>query len=196
MASVADICNLALSHLGDSATVTSIDPPEGSAQAEHCARFYPMARDLMLESHDWAFATRRADLALTGTAPDAWEYSYARPANCIKVVGVYPEDYADDDADGVDFVEENNLIYTDAENASVRYLTRVTDTTKFPPGFVTALSWLLAHYLAGPIRKGDNKIKDFTYQMYVRMLAAAAASDASTRSVTRTHTVTWMSDRG
>ena len=45
MASVADICNMALGHLGDSATVASIDPPEGSAQAEHCARFYPMVRD-------------------------------------------------------------------------------------------------------------------------------------------------------
>ena len=33
MSSVVDICNIALSRLGDRATVTSIDPPEGSAQA-------------------------------------------------------------------------------------------------------------------------------------------------------------------
>ena len=60
MASDVEICNLALSHLGDTATVASIDPPEGSAQAEHCARFYPIARDALLEKHDWSWATRRS----------------------------------------------------------------------------------------------------------------------------------------
>ena len=33
MASEVDICNLALAHLGDAATVSSINPPEGSIQA-------------------------------------------------------------------------------------------------------------------------------------------------------------------
>ena len=60
MASEVDICNLALSHLGDTATIASLDPPEGSAQAEHCARFYPIARDSLLEMHAWGFATSRA----------------------------------------------------------------------------------------------------------------------------------------
>ena len=36
MASDVQICNIALAHLGDTATVASINPPEGSAQAEHC----------------------------------------------------------------------------------------------------------------------------------------------------------------
>ena len=63
MASEVDICNLALAHLGDSATVASINPPEGSAQAEMCQRFYPIARDSLLEMHNWGFATRRKALA-------------------------------------------------------------------------------------------------------------------------------------
>ncbi len=49
MPSVVDLCNLALAYLGDDATVASIDPPEGSAQAEHCQRFYPIARDTLLQ---------------------------------------------------------------------------------------------------------------------------------------------------
>ena len=59
MASEVEICNLALARLGDAATVVSIDPPEGSAQAEHCAMFYPMARDTLLAQHPWGFAQRR-----------------------------------------------------------------------------------------------------------------------------------------
>ena len=73
MASEVEICNLALARLGDAATVVSIDPPEGSAQAEHCAMFYPMARDTLLAQHPWGFAQRRvrpARLAAGYLLPD------------------------------------------------------------------------------------------------------------------------------
>ena len=60
MATEIDICNLALAHLGDDATIASIKPPEGSAQAEHAARYYPIARNSLLESHTWNFAAKRA----------------------------------------------------------------------------------------------------------------------------------------
>ena len=48
MATEVDICNLALAHLGDDATIASLNPPEGSAQAEKAARFYPIARNSLL----------------------------------------------------------------------------------------------------------------------------------------------------
>lgn len=57
------ICNLALSHLGDTATVVSIKPPDASVQAQLCARFYYVARNSLLEMHAWSFATRRVKLA-------------------------------------------------------------------------------------------------------------------------------------
>ena len=63
MASVVAICNTALSHIGDSANVTSIDPPDGSAQAGYCATFYPIALSAILEMASWGFATARSTLA-------------------------------------------------------------------------------------------------------------------------------------
>lgn len=69
MASAVDICNLALARLGDSATVASIDPPEGSAQSEHCARFYPLARRQIFEAHNWSFLIRREKLAHSIKSP-------------------------------------------------------------------------------------------------------------------------------
>ncbi|CAB3624686.1 hypothetical protein [Achromobacter pestifer] len=96
MASVVDICNLALAHLGDEATVSSIDPPEGSAQAEHCARFYPMARDTVLEAHDWNFATTRGVLALVGSAWPSWAFCYELPATCVRAISVLPPGALDD----------------------------------------------------------------------------------------------------
>ena len=89
-----DIANLALSYLGDSATVASLDPPEGSAQAQHCARFYPVALSAMLDAHQWNFVTKRVALALIANynPPDGrWRYAYALPSDVANVISVLPK---------------------------------------------------------------------------------------------------------
>ncbi len=98
MSSEVDICNLALSHLGDEATVTSISPPEGSVQSEHCARFYPIARDTLLQMHAWNFAAKRVLLApLTIlNQPSTWKHTYAIPNDCSLAMSVMASDAADD----------------------------------------------------------------------------------------------------
>lgn len=96
MASDVDISNLALSRLGDDATVSNLNPPEGSAQAEHCATFYPIARDSLQEMHDWGFATTRVALTETTLPTNAgFSYAYLMPADCIRVIAVLPPDAPD-----------------------------------------------------------------------------------------------------
>jgi len=105
VASEVDICNLALSYLGDTALVTSINPPTGSAQAAHCARFYPAARDQVLEMHPWNFCTGRALLAQLSSNPTVnstlnpngvWSYAYAAPNNALNYLAVYDPQSASD----------------------------------------------------------------------------------------------------
>jgi len=86
MASIVDICNLALSHLGDSATVSSIDPPEGSAQADLCARFFPIALASLLEAHSWGFATRRVALAPLAISADSFGAALPGGSNSNPIV--------------------------------------------------------------------------------------------------------------
>ena len=80
MASVVDLCNLSLARLGDEANVVSIEPPDGSAQAAHCARFLPMVRDSLLQAHAWGFALRREALLRVGTEVPylEWIMEYGR----------------------------------------------------------------------------------------------------------------------
>ena len=201
MASEIEICNLALSHLGDTATVASIDPPEGSAQAEHCARFYPIARDALLELHHWKFATRRAQLAQLSADSWSWSFAYAKPANALKIIAVLPYG-ASSDIEGEDYEMESaadgaSIILSNIEDASVRYVALVTDTSTFSPLFVMALSWQLASMLAGPILKGDAGAAEAKRcaglaQAY---LSQAAQSDANQRKVERVHNVAWMTGR-
>ena len=86
MTTAVAVANLALSHLGDDATIVNLDPPEGSAQAEQAALFYPIARDALLEMYPWNFALRRTTLALLDEDPNTqWRYAYALPSNVLAV---------------------------------------------------------------------------------------------------------------
>ena len=184
MASEVDIANLALAHLGDNATIASLYPPEGSAQAEHCARFYPIARDTLLEMHAWDFATTRVALALLDISMPEWDYVYARPNDAVQIISILPANANDDystryaPADNLGYTANNvpigyagmyvpqpfqtetysdgtQIILADQVNAVCRYVRSVTDTTKFSALFTTTLSWHLASMIAGPVIKGD-----------------------------------------
>src|SRR5512135_2814386 len=101
MASDVDICNLALAQLGDAAAVQSINPPDQSAQAAHCARFYPVARDALLEMHTWGFATLRVALAQVSNPFPQWQYAYAAPSDAINYLEVLDPNALDDYSVGV-----------------------------------------------------------------------------------------------
>jgi hypothetical protein len=225
MASEVEICNLALAHLGDEATVASIDPPEGSAQAEHCARFYPIARDSLLQMHAWNFASRRVLLASVTMPYTMWQYAYACPGDMMTAVAVLPPEAENDYAirayptDQVGWgatipmtgagtyipqgyvietdTSGNKVIYTNQENALLRYQALVTDPTKFDPLFVMALSWHLAGMLAGPIIKGSEGAAEGKRcaQMMLAYLQQARSSDANQRNVKPEHITNWISGR-
>jgi hypothetical protein len=201
MASEVDICNLALARLGDNATVASIDPPEGSAQAEHCARFYAVARDSLLEMHAWKFATRRVLLAKLTVPSWDWSFAYAEPTGALKLLGVLPA-AASNDAETQPYEAESDatgaaIILTNQEGASLRFVARVTDTTKFSPLFVDALAWLLASYLAGPVLKGDAgaAMAKACLQSFMLAFSNARVSDANQRKVRPEHTPAWIAGR-
>lgn len=201
MASEVDICNLALARLGDNATVASIDPPEGSAQAEHCAQFFAVARDSLLEMHPWKFATRRVLLAKLTVPSWDWSHAYAEPTEALKLLAVLPAS-ASSDADTQEYEAETDangtaIILTNQDDASLRFVARVTDTTKFSPLFVDALAWLLASYLAGPVLKGDAgaAMSKACLQSFMLAFSKAKTSDANQRKVRPEHTPDWIAGR-
>lgn len=218
MASEVDICNLALAHLGDNATVATLSPPDGSAQAEHCARFYPMARDALLEMHTWDFTVSRVALALLSTNATGWAYTYAAPSNVLNLLAVLdpaaPDDYSATvhsgswyDAAGqytpqpfqaeVDAATGADIILTNQVDATLRYSKRVTDTTRFSPLFVRALSWMLASELAGPVIKGEAgaTMAGRCNAVFMKLLTQATAADANSRQVKPRQNVAWMAGR-
>lgn len=190
MASVVQICNMALSHIGSEARVVSISPPDGSVESGHCATFYDLARTELLEPGSWAFSLKRASLPEVTNASEAWAYAYAKPSDCLRAlrilrpavgVTVFTQDARDfqiNDNDSADFEIEGDVLYANEPDAVLVYVQDVTDSTKFPATFTAALSFLLAGYLAGPIVKGNEGAK-LGDAMRGRAMAAAELSAAA-----------------
>jgi hypothetical protein len=215
-----DICNQALANLGDDATVSSINPSDGSAQADLCSRFYPQARDSLLEMYAWGFATKRVTLALLGSNWSEWKYAYAVPNDALNLLAVMaidaPDDYvapgyvapgyvmtsilgaytqqpfvAENDGNG------NQIIYTNIENAVLRYTAQISDTSLFSPLFTDTLAWLLTSKLAGPILKGnagESAIAN-AYKMFRTLMSQATQSDANQRKINLRPQTVWMANR-
>ena len=222
MASEVDICNLALAHLGDTATVSSINPPEGSPQAEHCQRLYPIARDSLLEMHTWGFSTKRVALPLLATTVAQWDYVYQSPNDVLNYLAVLDTAAADDYSVNfpiaytqlgvvntglglytpqpfeVETLQDGTqVIYTNQENATLRYTASVTDPTTFSALFIDALAHLLASYLAGPVIKGDvgRAESKGQYQIFQTIYARATSSDANSRRVIVKQSTPWIAAR-
>jgi hypothetical protein len=196
MASIVQICNMALSHIGSDARVSSISPPDGSAEAGYCATFYDQARTEMLEPGNWSFSLKRSNPPELVNPSDAWAYAYSRPSDALRVlrvlrpgvaVTVFTQDRQvyphTDDRDGAPFDVEGQTIYSNQPDVTLVYVRDITDATKFTPSFVAALSYLLASYLAGPIIKGaeglrlSNAMRE--QAMSLADLSATASANAS-----------------
>lgn len=223
MTSEVDICNLALAHLGDDATVASLDPPEGSAQADHCARFYPMARDLVLDAHRWSFATKRVSLSLLAlTPPSSWLYAYAVPGDVLNSIEVLAPDAMNDNSVPMPvlpsygcamldhsgnytpqpFISEiapdgTPVLYTNQANAVLRYAAEVTDPVQFPPTVVQGIVMRLASFLAGPVLKGDSGIKVAALwgDRADKWLGQAKESDANQQRQQVHQNTSWLANR-
>ena len=180
MASAVDICNLALGHIGNKAEITAIVPPDGSAEAAQCGKFYPIARDECLSEFDWGFAKRRQLLAqISGDAPSGWEYWYTVPNPYLVARQMVVEKYDNP----VQYTTESHethgtIILANTDKAELWYTAIITDPTKYPPLFIHALSWLLASYLALPLTR-EAKIKEISMQQYSLNMGKAKAIDAS-----------------
>lgn len=200
MSSDVDICNVALAHVGDEALVEAIDPPDGSVQAGHCARFYPIARRAMIEAGPWTFALARAELAEVATNDsDVWTYAYALPSLCVKplrilraydfpfvMASIYDIDrfmlnIGGDEQDGASFQIQGRTLYTHEPEAMLIYRQDVVDPSKFTPNFVMGLGYMLASLLAGPIVKGIEgvRLSRALLELAMQVTATAATLDAN-----------------
>lgn len=204
-----NVCNTALDLIGHSKRITSISPPDGSSEADVCAEHYTDCVNELLDVHHWNFATvKRALVAVSESDDPAWDYCYEVPEGMLRLISVIPSDATDNSytanaAVPVDYeihadTDDVVRIYTDLEDAWVRFVKYVESPGLFSPTFIEALQWKLASRIAGPIIKGTEGAteRDRCTQQYMMAIAKATQNDArQQRQVSQTTAASWHKGR-
>lgn len=163
-----DICNQALSHLGDR-QITGIDAGTTAtdALAELCATFYPRARQEALAAQRWTFAKKFAVLAEDDTITTyGFTYAHTLPTDSLRFLRMVPGSQIFD-TDGVTVLEISYAdrkidkfkivgteVWSDHEFVAMEYIRDFTgsdDPDLWSPHFQAAVARLLAAKLAGPL---------------------------------------------
>lgn len=175
MATQVDICNIALTSLGDQRIVSLSDNNE---RARLCSARYDDVRNAVLRAYHWNCAIKRATLTRSSETP-AWGYSfkYALPADCLRVLDV--QDYE------IPFDVEGRFIITDASSLKLQYVARVTDETQYDALLVQAIGTRLAMEIAEPLTGRRDLRQDMTAK-YQAILAEARSADSAERGLPKT----------
>lgn len=181
-----EICNMALSHVGNSHPIDHID--EGSQQANTCKLFYFNVLDALLRKFDFPFARRTEPLELISENEDyvddySWRFIYRQPQDCVKINHLVDSMRPDLRRGQIKYQrgrnDTTNVIYTNQENAVLEYISRPNESF-FDPDFVMLFSLGLAVRIAMPLGS-DSRILSNVQQLYqgtLRDVELAAAQES------------------
>jgi hypothetical protein len=166
MRSVVDICNKALSLIGQK-TIVSLE--DDSPEAYACRTLWAPLRDEILRTHPWNCASKRAVLPrLASTPAFGHAYEYQLPADCLMVLRMESDEY---------FLVEGGKLLTDAPEVAIKYIRVLDDSTRFDSQLAAALSFMLASELAYQMTSSASLAGQLE-KVAKDKLADAKASDA------------------
>jgi hypothetical protein len=141
------ILNLALSKVGDY-TISSLT--EGTKQQKYTVLNWENARDSLLESAWWSFATEAVRLARLVGTPIGFTYQYQLPNDYLTVQKVSVDGFFNDYMNITYKIRGKRLI-TDEDAIYIQYTKIITDTTYFTPLFTKILACDIASLIAEPL---------------------------------------------
>lgn len=170
------ICNMALGHLGAS-RIASLEDPSISTEAELCDTFFEVAVRQALAEKAWLFATGSKPLFLDNpqaSGDPELPAAFALPGDVISVHRAFVEG----DSSPLRWERRGNEIVAEqADRIGILATIYVADPNKWTPTFCSAVSYLLASKLAGPI--ADNAaLANRMEERYERELKRAGVLDA------------------
>lgn len=150
------------------------DSEEGIAAADQ----YPVALDMCLEENDWSFASRLValpEVIETAVDPDLI-HAYARPGDLVRLIDVHP-------ATATFRLDDTHLRADEAGPLIIRYTRRISDETRLPSLFKTAVSYRLASLLAPRWTTSINRAEALraASEDYIAKAARADRGSASSR---------------
>ena len=187
------ICNMALGVIG-AKPINSFND-DASTPAIRCRLFYEPTRDALLRSHFWRFASARKVLVQDDTDPVyEWDNQFILPVDLLRVKSIYENRFSDENIHS--YALEGERLLTNDSTVSLRYVKKVTDTSKFDPLFVKVFVLLLADELIGPVAGGDKRIQKKIDDALAKLMPAVRALDSQeTNTIGEGELETWNDAR-
>ena len=173
---------------------------EQSPAARKVALFYDQTIEETLEAFDWGFARKSQLLSASAVDPvNSWIYRYDEPEDCVAPRRILSPlgrkaDYPPFEKEIID--GDIKTILTDVEKARLQFTKRITNTLLFSPLFVSAARHRLGYYIA-PSLLGRNAraVQGDMENAFVKIIKAAADSDANTEKVEEDQEPDWIANR-
>lgn len=189
-----EICNLALSRLGEAQGIASIDDQTRNGRA--CKAVYEQCLRTMLRERPWPFAVRQETLSLVGSSIfGSWLYTYRYPIAFINAHRVVPATeiitapatvYQESDrrpspqtfpfAIGSD--DAGRLIHSNVTDAVAFGTVYIDNPGLYDPLFCSALAWFIASEIAMIVTK-NREIGNMAMAMYQQVASEAFATGAN-----------------
>ena len=172
MSSVVQICNIALTNVGET-KIAALNEENERARVVNLR--YEDCRDSVLRSHPWNCAVHRVELSADVSAP-VWGYAkrFALPADCLRVLDI--ENYFEE------YEVEGRYILTDSTAVKLKYIKKITDPNDFDSLLVHAISLKLASEIAENLT-GRADLRDRMFTKYLQILSEARGVDSQERSM-------------
>jgi hypothetical protein len=184
---VTQIANLALSKLGPGSGYIADIATDTTAAGQALARTYEMIRDEVQEAHPWNFCVKRALLPSDIPTPLwGYDFQFTLPADCLRFLSI--------EQAKVKFqVEGDKLLADEKGPLKIRYISRVTDTSKFTGTFVAALAARWSFEICNVIEA--RATPDQVWSIYQQMLRQAKRMDAQANSGEEMPDGDWLTAR-
>jgi hypothetical protein len=144
-----------------------------TAQAEIAAAIYAPARDALLSSYAWGFATGQVALSRLDTPPLAdYQYAYALPLDFLRAISVG----AGTKGRGVPYRIARRQLHANVDPVLLSYIFR-PDESEFPPYFDMALIVRLAAELTIPLTENTSRAESL-YRLAEKEFEKARQIDA------------------
>ena len=185
MPSATDICNRALSRVGE-ARITSLT--DDSKQARACSSAYAHIRDEVLRAHPWNAVITRAKLAALAEAPAfGYDAQYQLPADCLCVVEVY-------DTTLPWVIEGRKLLSDEGSPVSMRYVRREEDPNQWDSLLQSTVAARLAMELCEELTQSNTK-RQIATQEYQGLMSLARKADGQESSPMPFEEDSWINAR-
>ena len=184
MASEVDICNFALSEVGEDSIIALT---EDSKAGRLCNLLYADTRDAVLREHPWNFAIKRVELARLTTDPIfEFDAQFQLPSDCIRVTRT--------DDDLLPFRIEGSALLINTDSVKIEYISRIEDTARFDSLFTEALSKKLASRFTFNL-SDNNALTQFMEQQYRDKIKQARAMDGQEGTPRNIEADQWLNIR-